>query len=60
MEVWKPVPGWPKYEASSLGRIRSFHPWRGRPVPRVMATFPNNQGYIVARFKQGGRFKQGD
>ena len=24
-EIWKPVPDWPPYEVSNLGRVRSYH-----------------------------------
>lgn len=38
-EVWKEIPNFEKYEASSLGRIRN------RKTLRVLKTFVNNMGY---------------
>lgn len=34
MEEWRQVPGFPDYEISSLGRLKSYKPYRrGAPVP---------------------------
>jgi hypothetical protein len=38
-EMWKPVPGFARYEVSDLGRIRNA-------AARIMATNPNNNGYL--------------
>lgn len=45
-EEWRPVPGWPAYEASSAGRVRKD----GRPL-RVL---PHGQGYLRVRI--GGAY----
>jgi len=30
-EIWKPIPGWPAYEVSNLGRVRSYYTYAKRP-----------------------------
>ena len=45
MEVWKPITGYPHYEVSNLGRIRSWRPRNGRGLalasePRVLKATP--------------------
>jgi len=37
-ETWKPIPDYPLYEASDLGRIRSWNQASGRSKPRIMKT----------------------
>lgn len=44
-ETWRPIPGYPDYEASDRGRIRSYRPWRGKPVPRILKTMADSRGY---------------
>jgi len=37
-ERWLPIPGYEGlYDVSDQGRVRSWHPWHGTPVPRVLA-----------------------
>ena len=59
-ELWKPVEGWPSYEVSNLGRVRSID----RMVPngggrhlqiegRVLTPSPNTLGYLVVSLRQG-------
>lgn len=44
-EEWRPVPGFPGYSVSSLGRVLSTRRWRGSDGPRVLTARPNPSGY---------------
>lgn len=49
MEIWQPIPGYERYEASDLGRIRSlgFHGKTGFRAGKVLKFIPHNSGYLV-------------
>jgi hypothetical protein len=56
-EVWQPIPGFEGYEASSLGRVRSFrrHGGRGRglvTVPRIKKVHPGAAGYLAVTLQK--------
>ena len=60
-EVWKPVPGWPGYEVSSLGRVRSAarvveceDGRRRRYQGRVLRTQTHQDGYPQVTLSVGG------
>lgn len=60
-EIWKDVPGFPGYEVSSLGKIRSYHNNYGRicdrPV-RLLRPKAKNKGYLevcLVRIEDGKR-----
>ena len=40
-EVWRDADGFPQYQVSNRGRIKSFK----RTSPRILKTFINNKGY---------------
>ena len=45
-EQWRPIPGYEgRYEVSELGRVRSWRPWRGTPVPRLLRGSLGTHGY---------------
>lgn len=45
-EQWRWVPGYEgRYEASDQGRVRSYQPWRGTPVPRLLTPVVQRFGY---------------
>ena len=58
-EQWRPIPGTDgMYELSDLGRIRSYHPWRGRRTPFVVKTFWNSgAGYMMVAIHLQGTGK---
>lgn len=45
MTEWRPVPGWPRYEASADGRVRSIERTRFGPPPRVLKSTKIPNGY---------------
>lgn len=49
VEEWRAVDGWPGYEISSYGRIRSWKARNGRGMakqPRLLTSFPDKDGYL--------------
>lgn len=58
MEIWRKIPGWENYEASSLGRIRSIDrkDTIGRRVRgKVRALTPNEKGYLQVQVSKDGK-----
>ena len=53
-EIWKPVPDFPDYEASSLGAIRRVTPTHYGPGPRLLK-LANLGGYRMAYLYRGGK-----
>ena len=48
-EKWIPIKGFPKYEISNLGRVRS----RWHKVPKVLKGRPNSKGYLRVSLSAG-------
>lgn len=48
MEEWVPIKGFPGYEVSSDGRVRSFVGWKGRGTPeaKVISQSRKKSGYM--------------
>jgi hypothetical protein len=43
-EGWRPAVGFPDYEVSDQGRVRSWKPYNGQAAPRVLKGFPSPSG----------------
>lgn len=50
-ETWLPIPGWPSYEASSLGRIRR----RGANTSEPRKPYAGKWGHLWLCMRDGGR-----
>lgn len=50
-EAWRPVPGFPDYEVSSFGRIKSYK----RGSPKIIKDCAGNQGYRVVNLVESFR-----
>ena len=48
-EEWRRIPGWPDYEVSNLGGVRSWRPYNGMArgaMPRVINGSIDQDGYV--------------
>ncbi len=60
--MWKDVDGYPDYQVSNLGRVRSFKGPGGvhnkrRVMPNILAGKPNSKGYLVHALCRDGKAK---
>lgn len=56
MEVWKKIPNYSLYEASSLGRLKTFN-WKNKGVERIMKPALDGSGYLRTMLKNdNGKF----
>lgn len=45
-EIWKPVPDWPEYEVSNLGKVKRVAPGMGTKNGRVLRNRKLKSGYL--------------
>ena len=59
-EEWRRIKGFPDYEVSNLGRVRSWRPWRPNGhVPRILTQSISPKGYhYVSLFNDSGHVKK--
>lgn len=54
-ERWCPIPGYEGlYDVSDLGRVRSWIPWRKRPLPHILTGGSDGRGYRNVTLCAGG------
>lgn len=55
-ERWLPVPGFPGYEVSDMGRVLSRQRYHGSDMPRLMSTPLDSWGYPIVHLRtpEGG------
>lgn len=57
MEIWKPIPGFSRYEASTLGRLRSTN-YKRTGQTRVLKPSINKSGYLQTMIlADSGKYK---
>ena len=54
-ERWLPVPNWPTYEASTLGRVRRTIARNGASPRRILTPSLNQRGYLVISLYRDGK-----
>lgn len=55
-ERWLPIPGHEgRYDVSDQGRVRSWLPCRGTPLPRILKASPASNGYLSFSLSKFGR-----
>lgn len=64
MEIYKTIPGYPEYQASDLGNIKSVDrtAWNGKVhhkfTGRVLTHIPNGTGYFCVCLRTGGKSRR--
>ncbi|NVI27306.1 hypothetical protein G4D42_29600 [Burkholderia pseudomallei] len=53
-EIWKTIPGWPEYEASSHGRVRRVLPARGTRAGKIL-TPRHTCGYLKVSLSRNAK-----
>ena len=51
MELWLPIPGWPNYEVSDLGRVRNIN-------GRVLKPFTKSHSYLAVDLHHGDAMRR--
>jgi hypothetical protein len=56
METWKRIPGYSLYEASDLGRLKTFN-WKNKGIEAIMKPALDGHGYLRTMLKRDGTGK---
>lgn len=59
MEIWKPIPGFDGYDASSEGRIRSVGKIKNNGLSKVLKQCVSSHGYRIISIYGNGKRRQG-
>ena len=59
IEDWRPIPGFPRYEASSLGNIRRAADLNGRPVGHILRPHVGDSGHLKVSVYNGKQKRAG-
>lgn len=54
IEIWKPIPDYPGYEVSNLGKVKSFHSNKPKLLKHKLCRF----GYHSVRLYKNGKEKR--
>lgn len=54
-EEWRQIPGYPDYEVSNRGRVKSWRKWNGGPAPRILKPQLRGGYLCVNLFRQPRR-----
>jgi len=58
--VWKRIEGWPDYEISNYGQVKSWRKWNKAPIPRYLKPIKYKSGYrgfsLETKYKKSKQF----
>lgn len=57
-EQWRDIPGWPGYQASNMGRVRSSRSSRSSSSPRVRKAAVATNGFRMLSLRRDGKAYQ--
>lgn len=57
-EIWKPVPDWPEYEVSNLGKVKRVAAGSNAVIGRILKPQPLGAGYICVNLSARGTRKK--
>lgn len=56
IEVWKDIDGYPNYQASNLGRVKSLN-YKKTGVEKILKGYKNRNGYLRVNLSKKGKSK---